>query len=778
MVSGDYFRALQVPVLEGRSCRDDPQLAPVVGDPREPERSRIASSRMRARSAATSRQGPRTTRGQPPIVGVVSDVRERGVASQPEPMAYLCGLMPYWPDPRYLVRVDDPRRVSIAAIRAAIREIEPARAVYAARPLGDFLADAIAQPRLNAMLLSLFACDDAAARRAGPLRRALANRGVAAPGDRRAHGPRRAARADSRLGDRPGGDGDRPRHRGRRGRRRRARAGDVEPRLRHRAPATRSPSRGAARPGDRGRRRHDRARPTRGRRRADGGAPGGVTLVRAARRSAVPRGIDYAFALDVDVERSDCRYNCRVRLTSSAPTRIDLAGGTIDIWPLYLFHDGASTVNAAISLRAHVEVESRPAGGVELRSIDTDRTVSAPSWNDLDGAGDLALLALLARHYRLENATLTTRGESPAGAGIAGSSALTIAVCGALARWTGSPEDPEHLLQVAMNVECQTIRVPTGVQDYRPALYGGIASIELGVAGIRRVAIDVDPLELERRIVLAYTGAPRNSGHQQLGDHEAPHRRRSPHLRLLRADSRYRGGDADGARARRLGRGRPADRDRVGQPQAPGAGRHDADHRRPDRARDGRRRDGGQGLRRRRWRMPVLLRPACLARGDCRGAGRGRRAPARLPYRDRRPAAWITSRSRASSGRSRISSRSRTTTRSRFARTATAPTSSRTIPTSSSTLDETGLREIPGIGKDLAARIREIGDTGDTAYHRELIAEFPPTILDLLHLQGVGPKTVATLYRELGIRTSTISSARRSTAGFARFAAWARRRKR
>jgi DNA polymerase (family 10) len=68
-------------------------------------------------------------------------------------------------------------------------------------------------------------------------------------------------------------------------------------------------------------------------------------------------------------------------------------------------------------------------------------------------------------------------------------------------------------------------------------------------------------------------------------------------------------------------------------------------------------------------------------------------------------------------------------------------------------LDETGLREIPGIGKDLAARIVEIAQTGDTAYHRELVAEFPPTILDLLHLQGVGPKTVATLYRELGIRT-------------------------
>jgi DNA polymerase (family 10) len=68
-------------------------------------------------------------------------------------------------------------------------------------------------------------------------------------------------------------------------------------------------------------------------------------------------------------------------------------------------------------------------------------------------------------------------------------------------------------------------------------------------------------------------------------------------------------------------------------------------------------------------------------------------------------------------------------------------------------LDEVGLREIPGIGKDLAARIREISETGDAEYHRELVAEFPPTILDLLNLQGVGPKTVAMLYRELGIRT-------------------------
>lgn len=63
------------------------------------------------------------------------------------------------------------------------------------------------------------------------------------------------------------------------------------------------------------------------------------------------------------------------------------------------------------------------------------------------------------------------------------------------------------------------------------------------------------------------------------------------------------------------------------------------------------------------------------------------------------------------------------------------------------------LREIPGIGKDLAARIVEIAQTGDTEVHRTLLAEFPASVLDLLGLQGVGPKTVAALYRDVGIRS-------------------------
>jgi DNA polymerase (family X) len=60
---------------------------------------------------------------------------------------------------------------------------------------------------------------------------------------------------------------------------------------------------------------------------------------------------------------------------------------------------------------------------------------------------------------------------------------------------------------------------------------------------------------------------------------------------------------------------------------------------------------------------------------------------------------------------------------------------------------------IAGIGKDLNAKIGELVDNGAIAYHQQLLQEFPPSILDLLRLQGVGPKTVAMLYRDLGIGT-------------------------
>ena len=107
---------------------------------------------------------------------------------------------------------------------------------------------------------------------------------------------------------------------------------------------------------------------------------------------------------------------------------------------------------------------------------------------------------------------MTTESEAPAGAGLAGSSTLNIACIGALNHMVGNRYAPEQFIPIAANVETQVIRVPAGFQDYYSAQYGGAACIHFRPDGIVRETLDVDTKTLEERIVVLYTGEPRNSG--------------------------------------------------------------------------------------------------------------------------------------------------------------------------------------------------------------------------------------------------------------------------
>lgn len=125
----------------------------------------------------------------------------------------------------------------------------------------------------------------------------------------------------------------------------------------------------------------------------------------------------------------------------------------------------------------------------------------------------LPILARLVRYFAPEPGfIMESASEAPAGAGISGSSALMISTATALNKLTKRRLPLEKLREVAQNVEAQVIRVPTGAQDYYPAMYGGVSSIELTPAGILRKALPVRANELDERFVLVYTGAPRNSG--------------------------------------------------------------------------------------------------------------------------------------------------------------------------------------------------------------------------------------------------------------------------
>jgi D-glycero-alpha-D-manno-heptose-7-phosphate kinase len=204
-----------------------------------------------------------------------------------------------------------------------------------------------------------------------------------------------------------------------------------------------------------------------------------------------------------------------VIIESSAPTRVDLAGGTIDIWPLYLFHPGASTVNFAISLRAHCRIETREDRRIILES--RDRQVSFETHleaiEDLIHEERLELIAKLVHFFKpTVGFRLTAESQAPAGAGLAGSSALNIACIGALNRLVGDRYHERKFVTIAANVETTVIKVPAGFQDYYSALYGGTSCIHFRPDGISREALQVDEETLERRIVICYTGEPRLSG--------------------------------------------------------------------------------------------------------------------------------------------------------------------------------------------------------------------------------------------------------------------------
>jgi len=204
-----------------------------------------------------------------------------------------------------------------------------------------------------------------------------------------------------------------------------------------------------------------------------------------------------------------------VLIESSAPTRVDLAGGTIDIWPLYLFHPGAATVNFATSLRARCSINTRDDGRIVLESHDRKVAFETKlsAIEDLAQEETLELVSKLVHFFKpTVGFHLITNSEAPAGAGMAGSSALAIACIGALNRLVGNRYPERKFISIAANIETTVIRVPAGFQDYYSAQYGAASCMHFRADGIEREKLEVDEQKLQDRIAICYTGEPRLSG--------------------------------------------------------------------------------------------------------------------------------------------------------------------------------------------------------------------------------------------------------------------------
>ena len=198
-----------------------------------------------------------------------------------------------------------------------------------------------------------------------------------------------------------------------------------------------------------------------------------------------------------------------------APTRMDLAGGTLDIFPLNLFEGFGLTINASINLNATARAWKRKDKRIVIKSKDLNVTESYSNSENLTQSGPLALLKNVVRNFQPQvGLNLETSCKAPLGSGLGGSSALAVATVGALSKLLGRKRSLMGLVELAFNSEVQTIMNPTGQQDHLAAAYGGVKALWFKPQGLYVEKLSLSNMfksELEENLVLTYVGESRSS---------------------------------------------------------------------------------------------------------------------------------------------------------------------------------------------------------------------------------------------------------------------------
>lgn len=200
------------------------------------------------------------------------------------------------------------------------------------------------------------------------------------------------------------------------------------------------------------------------------------------------------------------------KVIARAPVRADLAGGTLDLWPIYLFHPGSRTINVAISYYAESEVQETGGGGIEIHLTDQQYRQRYESLHDMAADPKAALVYRAIEHFHLTGIRITTRTDAPRGSGLGGSSALAITLVRALSEVAGQPVQGNDLIALVRDLETRLLGVPAGIQDYYPPVYGGLSVIRLEPGSPVRHAIPLAVSELAEYMVLHYTGVAHFSG--------------------------------------------------------------------------------------------------------------------------------------------------------------------------------------------------------------------------------------------------------------------------
>src|SRR5882762_10267544 len=203
-----------------------------------------------------------------------------------------------------------------------------------------------------------------------------------------------------------------------------------------------------------------------------------------------------------------------------APLRISFSGGGTDLSP-YVQEKGGVVLNATIDRYAYATLRFPQERVIRVQSLDFKAEVHFGFDEPLayDGNFDLikaCLTRLRVRSDPIEGGLeLYLETEAPPGSGLGASSAVVVAVLGALRTWRRLAIDKYELARTAWEVERLDVGIPGGMQDQYAAAFGGFNLIEFRTTG----DVIVNPLRIDPRIIhelqynmlLVFTGSTRAS---------------------------------------------------------------------------------------------------------------------------------------------------------------------------------------------------------------------------------------------------------------------------
>jgi D-glycero-alpha-D-manno-heptose-7-phosphate kinase len=199
------------------------------------------------------------------------------------------------------------------------------------------------------------------------------------------------------------------------------------------------------------------------------------------------------------------------RVRARAWCRVDLAGGTLDIWPLGLLHAGARTVNLAVDLPVEVELTlpEDPPGDTKAAFVVSqgeDRREAASAAGLIEHPAT-SLVGRVAEALDLPPFEARLSSASPRGGGLGASSAMVVGLIAAAEELFDRPRSSHDRLAVlGRDLEARMMALPTGVQDHHAALLGGLLDIRYTLGGDTVHRLPLDEEALGASLVLAFTG--------------------------------------------------------------------------------------------------------------------------------------------------------------------------------------------------------------------------------------------------------------------------------